>query len=408
VCDPTTAAVLCAIRPQDKRRNAESARAVRRGPGGASDASTPDDHEPKEMAKKLLALFGLKFNPFSNDVPVESLHRTARLDEFVWRIQHQVGEGGFALVSGEAGTGKSASLRVLAGELSELRDVSVGVLTRPHASVADFYRELGHVFAVPLTPHNRWAGAKALREKWIAHIGNAGVRPVLLLDEAQETRTSVLNELRLLSSTELDAQSILTVVLAGDAGRARRGQLPRAHDDGRRALARRGAARARATRPGPLHRPVPARAAAREEAEADMSGLPTTLASELGDGDAEPKWLIDGLWSDAAVGVLGGEPKCCKSFLALDAGPALRVIGDDAASDDEAGGRGPADRILAVLSDADRPLRRSEPKKRCAMRAATFSDELRALVAAGTVARTREGRYRIGDDGRAPVPVPAL
>ncbi|MBN1240358.1 MAG: AAA family ATPase, partial [Gammaproteobacteria bacterium] len=50
-----------------------------------------------------------------------------------------------------------------------------------------------------------------------------------------------------------------------------------------------------------------------------MSGLPVKLASELGDGDAEPKWLIEGLWSDAAVGVLGGEPKCCKSFLALDA-----------------------------------------------------------------------------------------
>jgi hypothetical protein len=47
--------------------------------------------------------------------------------------------------------------------------------------------------------------------------------------------------------------------------------------------------------------------------------LPVTLASELGDGDVDPKWLIDGLWSDAAVGVLGGEPKCCKSFLALDA-----------------------------------------------------------------------------------------
>jgi hypothetical protein len=50
-----------------------------------------------------------------------------------------------------------------------------------------------------------------------------------------------------------------------------------------------------------------------------MTMLPVKLASELGDGDAEPKWLIDGLWSDAAVGVLGGEPKCCKSFLALDA-----------------------------------------------------------------------------------------
>ena len=50
-----------------------------------------------------------------------------------------------------------------------------------------------------------------------------------------------------------------------------------------------------------------------------MTMLPVTLASELGDGDLEPKWLIEELWSDAAVGVLGGQPKCCKSFLALDA-----------------------------------------------------------------------------------------
>jgi hypothetical protein len=30
------------------------------------------------------------------------------------------------------------------------------------------------------------------------------------------------------------------------------------------------------------------------------------------------QWLVQGLWSDQAVGILGGEPKCCKSFLALD------------------------------------------------------------------------------------------
>ena len=50
-----------------------------------------------------------------------------------------------------------------------------------------------------------------------------------------------------------------------------------------------------------------------------MTALPVKLASDLGEGNTAPKWLIDGLWSESAVGVLGGEPKCCKSFLALDA-----------------------------------------------------------------------------------------
>jgi type II secretory pathway predicted ATPase ExeA len=82
--------------------------------------------------------------------------------------------------------------------------------------VADFYRELGELFAVPLSPHNRWASAKVLREKWHNHIETSLYRPVLLIDEAQEMNPSVLCELRLLSSAELDSRSILTVILAGD------------------------------------------------------------------------------------------------------------------------------------------------------------------------------------------------
>ncbi len=36
------------------------------------------------------------------------------------------------------------------------------------------------------------------------------------------------------------------------------------------------------------------------------------------DRAAEQRWLVTGLWSEQAVGIIGGEPKCCKSFLALD------------------------------------------------------------------------------------------
>lgn len=46
--------------------------------------------------------------------------------------------------------------------------------------------------------------------------------------------------------------------------------------------------------------------------------LPVTRASDLDPRSPERRWLIDGLWGDQAVGIVGGEPKCCKSFLALD------------------------------------------------------------------------------------------
>ncbi len=168
------------------------------------------------MSKKLRALYSLKYNPFSPEVPVSALFLTPAVEHFCWRIEHQLDEGGFALVTGVPGSGKSAALRIVADRLGALGDVQVGILTRPHASVADFYRELGDLFAVTLTPSNRWGGAQALRQKWIAHIESSLFRPVLLIDEAQSMAPGALNELRLLASAELDSRSILTVVLAGD------------------------------------------------------------------------------------------------------------------------------------------------------------------------------------------------
>jgi hypothetical protein len=46
--------------------------------------------------------------------------------------------------------------------------------------------------------------------------------------------------------------------------------------------------------------------------------LPVCRASQLHEQPSEKRWLIEGLWADMAVGIVGGEPKCCKSFLALD------------------------------------------------------------------------------------------
>ena len=174
------------------------------------------------MNNKMLALYGLKWNPFTPNVPTEALHVTPRMESFCWRVQQLAGDGGFALVTGAPGCGKSATLRILAASLATQRDVSVGVISRPQANIADFYREMGELFGVELRPHNRFDGAKILRQRWQAHIQSTLRRPVLVIDEAQEMQTAVLAELRLLASTDLDSNILLTVVLAGDGRLAER------------------------------------------------------------------------------------------------------------------------------------------------------------------------------------------
>jgi len=49
-----------------------------------------------------------------------------------------------------------------------------------------------------------------------------------------------------------------------------------------------------------------------------MTQLPVEPAYRLAERSEEHRWLVTGLWSEQAVGIVGGEPKCCKSFLALD------------------------------------------------------------------------------------------
>lgn len=48
-----------------------------------------------------------------------------------------------------------------------------------------------------------------------------------------------------------------------------------------------------------------------------MSPFPVERAHQLEDRPVEQDWLVEGLWADNAVGTIGGEPKTCKSYLAL-------------------------------------------------------------------------------------------
>jgi len=165
---------------------------------------------------RLRARYGLKYNPFNPAIPAEDIWTPPGFDLFATRIEHMTREGGFGMLSGSVGAGKSKGLQALAMRLGRVPDLAIGVMERPQSSGSDFYRELGRLFSVNLSPANRYGGFRALRDRWESHLQAHLLHPVLLIDEAQEMPAGCLNELRLLGSTHFDSRCLLTTILCGD------------------------------------------------------------------------------------------------------------------------------------------------------------------------------------------------
>jgi general secretion pathway protein A len=168
------------------------------------------------MTKRILTLYGAKWLPFGQDVPDEGLYVAPRVENFALRVIANINEGGYALCTGEPGQGKSVVSRVIARRIGQMDGVRVGCIDHPQSRVSDFYRELGDLFDIQMNIYNRFSGFKALRSQWLVHIDSTLVRPVLLVDEAQDMAASAFTELRTLSSKDFDSRCLLTVVFFGD------------------------------------------------------------------------------------------------------------------------------------------------------------------------------------------------
>lgn len=167
--------------------------------------------------KKLLAVYGLKFNPFGPETPNEALVELEEISTFIWRIENLLTEGGIALIVGDPGAGKSAIVRMVEARLAAIPEVNLAKIERPQSRLTDFYFEIGRAFDIGINPRNRLHSFQRMRDEWRSHITATLHRPVVLIDEAQFLKDEVLDELRMLLSDAFDKRRILVLVLAGDS-----------------------------------------------------------------------------------------------------------------------------------------------------------------------------------------------
>lgn len=160
------------------------------------------------------AYFGLNSPPFSISPDPRFLFLSARHSEALAHLMYGLsGSGGFIQLTGEVGTGKTTLIRRLLDELPA--DVDVALILNPRLTPHEFLhaiaREL-HLASRPDTPVGE------LVEMLNAHLLDAharGRRTVLIVDEAQQLASEVLEQVRLLTNLETPTQKLLQIILIG-------------------------------------------------------------------------------------------------------------------------------------------------------------------------------------------------
>jgi type II secretory pathway predicted ATPase ExeA len=159
--------------------------------------------------------FGLKESPFSIAPNPRFLFMSERHKEALAHLSYGLGEtGGFALLTGEVGTGKTTISRRLMEQLPE--NTQAAFILNPTLSS----QELLATVCDELKIRYRKTGAtlKTLTDKIYEKLNKnhqAGLNTLLIIDEAQHLAPEVLEQLRLLTNLETDTKKLLQVILIG-------------------------------------------------------------------------------------------------------------------------------------------------------------------------------------------------
>ncbi len=159
--------------------------------------------------------FGLKESPFSIAPNPRFLFMSERHKEALAHLSYGLGEtGGFALLTGEVGTGKTTISRRLMEQLPD--NTQAAFILNPTLSS----QELLATVCDELKIRYRKTGAtlKTLTDKIYEKLNKnhqASLNTLLIIDEAQHLAPEVLEQLRLLTNLETDTKKLLQVILIG-------------------------------------------------------------------------------------------------------------------------------------------------------------------------------------------------
>lgn len=159
--------------------------------------------------------FSLKVQPFSISPDPDFLFLSDRHKEALAHLMYGLqGNGGFVLLTGEVGTGKTTVCRALLEDISE--DTDVAFIHNPAQTEVELLATICDLLKIDYDPER--ASLKTLFDAincWMVNNLEKGRNAIVLIDEAQHLSFSVLEQLRLLTNIESNNKKPLQVILIG-------------------------------------------------------------------------------------------------------------------------------------------------------------------------------------------------
>jgi len=159
--------------------------------------------------------FGIDRNPFSNTPDPSFLFMSLRHQEALAHLMYGVqGSSGFVLLTGEVGTGKTTICRALLERLPG--DVDLALCLNPRLSEIELLANICDEMKIAVKGARH--SLKDLTDAINAHLLEVhanGRRAVLIIDEAQNLRYPVLEQIRLLTNLETASAKLLQIILVG-------------------------------------------------------------------------------------------------------------------------------------------------------------------------------------------------
>ena len=158
--------------------------------------------------------FGLTESPFSIAPNPQYLFMSNRHREALAHLLYGVqGDGGFILLTGEVGTGKTTLCRCLLDQIPT--DVETAFVLNPLVSATELLATVADEFGFPHGDSNSLKSLTDALNAYLLELHRADRKAVLIIDEAQNLSRDVLEQLRLLTNLETSERKLLQIILLG-------------------------------------------------------------------------------------------------------------------------------------------------------------------------------------------------